>query len=100
MIINLQNKIILRAFKPESQGSYLKFNKSGKGITPAFMNHKERYKEQVCKTNKQSKKAIPLLLTKPIYPHDEVNKLAEQWCQLLINQVQEEQSKRTMPECH
>ena len=92
MIINLQNKTILRAFKPESQGSYLKINKSGKCITPALINHKESYKEQVCKTNKQSKKAIPLLLTKPIYPHDEVNKLAEQWCQLVMNQIQEEHS--------
>ena len=90
MIINLKNKTILRVSKPESQGSYLKINKSGKDITPAFMNRKEGYKEQVCKTNKQSKKAIPLLLTKPTYPHDEINKLAEQWCQLVVNQIQEE----------
>jgi len=100
MIINLQNKTILRAFKPESQGSYLKFNKSGKGITPALINHKERYIKETAEITKQAKKTIPLLLPKPIYPHDEVNKLAEQWCQLVINQIQEEQSKRTMPECH
>jgi hypothetical protein len=36
---------------------------------------------------------------KPILS-DEINNLAEKWCQLLMNQVQEEQSKRTIPECH
>jgi hypothetical protein len=92
MIINLQNKTILRAFKPKSQGSYLKINKSGRGITTALINHKERYIKETTEITKQSKKTIPLLLTKPIYPHDEVNKLAEQWCQLVINQIQEEHS--------
>lgn len=90
MIINLKKKTILRASKPESQVSYLKFNKSERDSTTAFINHKESCKEQACKTNKQSKKTIPLLLTKHIYPHNEVNKLAEQWCQLLVNQIQEE----------
>ena len=90
MIINLKNKTILRASKPESQGSYLKVNKNGSDGTTAFINHKESYIKKPTKIIKQGKKTIPLLLTKAIHPHDEVNKLAKQWCQLLINQIQEE----------
>lgn len=48
----------------------------------------------VGKPTKSTGLDCPLPFSKDTSPHNDIDRLAQQWCQLLMNQVQEERSKR------
>ena len=93
MTTNLENNTISRVGSLEFQDSNKKVNRNGKSSTPALMKSKRGILSETNNPIKQTQLTCPLTKPNNAVPRIDIDSLAQQWCQLLMDQVQEERSR-------